>query len=108
MLDCIFHTNIEDILGVITWELIVWGGANMAIGIVMVVWHWHLSIHMLPHSIAISLFQFAGYCGSHWREHASRPLVYQWLQLPDDTSATATEQSNFPTQHVFGAYPHLD
>lgn len=42
ILDCILHTNAEEALGVIAWQMICWVLFNASIGIGFVVWRWRL------------------------------------------------------------------
>ena len=72
MLDCIFHTNMEEASGVITWSLIMWMVANLVIGIALVVWRWHLdkTKYAWLHALA-AMVLFAGYYHFNSRLHQS-------------------------------------
>lgn len=72
MLDCIFHTNMEEAAGVITWSLIVWVMTNLAIGIAFGVWRWRLTDpkHAWIHAL-ITMVLFSGYYHFDSRLHKS-------------------------------------
>ena len=40
MVDCILHTNAEEALGVITWQLVLWIIFNVLVAIGLVIWRW--------------------------------------------------------------------
>lgn len=40
MLDCIFHTNMEEAMGVVSWQLIGWMVLNVLIAVAFVIWRW--------------------------------------------------------------------
>lgn len=40
MVDCILHTNTEEALGVITWQLVLWIIFNVLVAIGLVIWRW--------------------------------------------------------------------
>lgn len=72
MLDCIFHTNMEEASGVITWGLIVWIITNLGVGIALGMWRWRITTprHGWWHIItAIGLLIM--YYHSHSRLHQS-------------------------------------
>ena len=72
MLDCILHTNMEEALGVISWSLIVWVGANLLIGIALVIWRWRLKKPKYEwlHALVV-LVIFVGYYHINGRLHQS-------------------------------------
>ena len=72
MLDCILHTNMEEALGVISWSLIVWVGANLLIGIALVIWRWRLKKpkYAWLHALVV-LVIFVGYYHINGRLHQS-------------------------------------
>ena len=72
MLDCILHTNMEEALGVISWSLIVWVGANLLIGIALVIWRWRLKKPKYEwlHALVV-LVIFVGYYHIDGRLHQS-------------------------------------
>lgn len=72
MLDCIFHTNMEEASGVITWSLIMWVMANLAIGIALVIWRWRLEKpkYAWLHALVATLL-FGGYYHFNSRLHQS-------------------------------------
>lgn len=72
MLDCIFHTNLEEASGVITWQLIVWVMANLMIGIALVIWRWKLEkpTYAWLHALTAILL-FGGYYHFNSRLHQS-------------------------------------
>ena len=72
ILDCIFHTNIEEASGVMTWSLGLWVLCNILIGMAFVVWRWRLDppkyawLHAL-----FALVVFLGYYYFNSRLHQS-------------------------------------
>ena len=72
ILDCIFHTNIEEAIGVISWPLLLWGLFNILIGIAFILWRWKISSPrpILVHAL-VAICLMIGYYNFNSRLHQS-------------------------------------
>ena len=72
ILDCILHTNLEEVMGVTTWSLILWILLNAGIGICFVVWRWRINILSYKWLQALcAILLFCGYYYFNSRLHQS-------------------------------------
>lgn len=62
ILDCVFHTNAQEALSVISWQMIAWIALNSCISVALTVWRWHLKAprHAYIHAI-VALLLMVGY-----------------------------------------------
>lgn len=104
MLDCIFHTNIEEASGVITWGLIVWVLANIAVGIALVVWRWRITppCHAWWHALAAAALLLV-YYHSHSRLHQSLNQRYP-MHIVESMRQYIHLQNQRRTPHVLPHY----
>lgn len=42
ILDCVFHTNMEEAMGVMSWQMVAWIGLNLCAAVLLVVWRWRI------------------------------------------------------------------
>lgn len=48
MVDCILHTNTEEAMGVVTWQLILWMALNLLIALGLVIWRLNQEVLSYP------------------------------------------------------------
>ena len=72
ILDCVFHTNPQEALSVLSWQMLLWIGVNACISILLVVWRWRLSTpkYTYVHAI-VAILLLVGYYYCNSRLHQS-------------------------------------
>ena len=72
ILDCVFHTNMEEAMGVMSWQMVVWIGINICVSALFVVWRWRIETpkYAYIHAVGAMLLLF-GYYHCNGRLHQS-------------------------------------
>lgn len=104
ILDCIFHTNIEEASGVVTWWLIAWVVCNMLIGVAFVWWRWRLESPKFAWAHAIvALLIFVGYYTFNSRLHQSINQRYP-MHIVESMRLYIYLQQERQQPHIMPAY----
>jgi len=72
ILDCVFHTNPQEAMSVISWQMVLWIAINACISVLFVVWRWHIATpkYACAHAIG-ALLLLVGYYHCNGRLHQS-------------------------------------
>ncbi len=72
ILDCVFHTNTQEALSVLSWQMVLWIGVNACISVLLTVWRWRLPTpkYAYVHAI-VALLLLWGYYHCNSRLHQS-------------------------------------
>lgn len=72
ILDCVFHTNAQETLSVISWQMIAWIVINICVSVALAAWRWHLTAPKYAYIHAIvALSLMVGYYFCNSRLHQS-------------------------------------
>ena len=72
ILDCVFHTNMQEAASVLSWQMILWIAVNACISIGLVVWRWRLEAPKYAYIHAlVAILLFVGYYHCNSRLHRS-------------------------------------
>lgn len=72
ILDCVFHTNPQEAMSVMTWQMAVWIAVNACVSVLFVVWRWHITTPKYASAHAITaLLLLVGYYHCNGRLHQS-------------------------------------
>lgn len=72
ILDCILHTNIEEVVGVVTWSMVLWVVLNLCLGIAFVIWRMRIPAPKYAWAHALcAIISFLGYYHCNSRLHQS-------------------------------------
>lgn len=105
ILDCILHTNLEEVMGVTTWSLILWILLNAVIGICFVVWRWR--INMLSYKWLQALCAILLFCGYYYfnsRLHQSINQRYPMHIIESMRQHMQLQRQRYFSKHTLPPY----
>lgn len=72
IIDCVLHTNTQEAMSVISWQMVVWIILNLCISILFVLWRWQLQTPKYAYvHVAVALLLLIGYYHVNSRLHQS-------------------------------------